>query len=360
MTLVSRNAERIKAILILVVVADHNDWLRQFSPALFDPLTFHVLGFFLLSFTFGEKIWCYRFVLDRAVRYLIPFFWVLTASSLAFGFMYKSKIGFIGHFENWLLAALIGNAPFVKASSGLMMLWFMPCLFGLTCLLAYFDSLKSNWARKFAIVLAVAAHLSIPLLPSGPMLWLPFGLAIAMDIFFLGIIWRKLLLLRLPRLWGPTISGIFIATYGVLVSVPVHLEIATLSLAGITNPLVLFLQDISGIAGVLSVIWLVSIPKKALWLESFGKNSLLVYLLHPFVYVLVGKLLGSSYRMTLSPLKLLVIGCLSTFFVAGLAYLITRFISHSRLLSEWLTPRSLALWPLAKIVGKAFPCRGKT
>lgn len=348
LTLVSRNADRIKAILIIIVVADHNDWLRNYSPNFFEPLTLHVLGFFLLSFSFSTKTWSSNFVLDRIARYLIPFWWVLAASSLAFSFTYKFEGGISDYFSKWVLAALIGNAPFVKSSSGLMMLWFLPCLFGLSCLLAIFDSLKSNSARYVAISLAVVAHLAIPLMLSTLMLSVPFGLAIAADIFILGLIWRKLLNLRLPKYWGPIALAFFIAAYSALVWVPVHLEIATLSLAGISNPAILLLQDISGMAGVLSVVWLTSQPRQIQWLENIGRNSLLIYLLHPFIYVLIGKLFALS--RTAPPLDLLLVGLITNFTVVGLAYLMASFVSRVPLLSEWFTPRSLRQWPPIRLL----------
>lgn len=349
LTLVSRNADRIKAILIIIVVADHNDWLRNFSPSFFEPLTFHVLGFFLLSFSFSTKTWSSNFALDRIARYLIPFWWVLTASSLAFSFTYKVHGGIADFFLKWVLAALIGNAPFVKSSSGLMMLWFLPCLFGLTCLLAIFDSLKSNSARYLSISLAIVAHLAIPLMSSTSILCVPFGLAIAADIFVLGLIWRKILKLQLPKYWGPIALAFFIATYSTLVWVPVHLEIATLSLAGISNPSILLLQDIAGIAGVLSIVWLTSQPRQIQWLENIGKNSLLIYLFHPFIYVLIGKLFVSSRNATFAPFELLLLGVITTFTVAGLAYLIATFVSRTPI-SEWFTPRSLRQWPPVRML----------
>lgn len=79
-----RNSERIKGILIVVVAADHNDWFRQLAPNLFEPLTFHVLGFFLLAFTFGTKEWSLSYISNRIARYMIPYWWALSATTLAF------------------------------------------------------------------------------------------------------------------------------------------------------------------------------------------------------------------------------------------------------------------------------------
>lgn len=287
-------------------MADHNEALRQIYPQLFAPLTFHVLGFLLLSFTFGTKYLSTRFILDRAARYLIPFWWVVTASSVLFSVLYLSKESLPEFFIRWSLAVMIGNAPFVKSSSGLMMLWFMPCLFGLSCLLACYDSLESNSVRYSAIGLAILAHLAIPLMPHTPMLWLPFGLAIAMDIFILDSSGEDCS--EWPSRNG---GGLFhfrpsSPRMPFLCHVPLHLEIATLSLAGISSPAYSVLQDVSGMAGFLSVIWLSSMLRHAGWLESIGKQSLLVYLLHPFVYILLNKLWRTGSNAESSLLMLLV------------------------------------------------------
>lgn len=355
--LVGINADKIKAILVIFVVADHNEALRQIYPQLFAPLTFHVLGFLLLSFTFGTKYLSTRFILDRAARYLIPFWWVVTASSVLFSVLYLSKESLPEFFIRWSLAVMIGNAPFVKSSSGLMMLWFMPCLFGLSCLLACYDSLKSNCVRYSAIGLAILAHLAIPLMPHTPMLWLPFGLAIAMDIFILGLLWRRLLRVAVPKWWGLMSLSAFIASYAILVSRSVHLEVATLSLAGISSPAILVLQDVSGMAGFLSVIWLSSMLRNAGWLESIGKQSLLVYLLHPFVYILLNKLWRTGSNAESSLLMLLVNGVMTLCLAVGLAYLMAIVVARSSVLSDWFTPRSLNQWPPMRLFVPGFPSR---
>jgi fucose 4-O-acetylase-like acetyltransferase len=242
---------------------------------------------------------------------------------------------------------LIGNAPFTKSASGLLMLWFLPALFGLTCLLAAFDSMRLSRFKYVGLGIALAAHLVIPILPRSEMLWLPFGLAIAMNIFFLGLVWRQLLNLRLPKMWGPIVTLVFILSYGALVAGPVHLEIATLELAGINNPEAMFLQDVSGITGVLTVVWLVSIPKHLQWLEAIGRNSLLVYLLQPVAYVAIGKLLPAISGNVSTQPQLLFYGCLTTCIALGSTFALSLFVTRSTLLSAWITPKTWTQWPPA-------------
>lgn len=349
-SLLEQRAERVKAFLIIVVVADHNDWFRQLAPNLFEPLTFHVLGFFLLAFALGSKTLSIGFVADRVARYLVPFWWALTAASLAFFLMYHAETSPREGLAAWALAAVIGNAPFVKAASGLMMLWFLPALFGLSCLLALFHSLRSAPARHLAVAAALAAHLLIPLLPNSAMLRWPFGLAVVGSIFVLGLVWQHLLDLRLPRLWGPVAAVVFVGSYAALVGVPVHLEIATLDLAGIDQPWVLLLQDVSGMTGVVCVLWLSGIRWLPRWLDTIGRHSLLVYLLHPVAYVVLGKLWPSSPKDGLGALSLFADGALTGAIALGSACAVSVLLMRWPRLAAWITPRSWSRWPPARFI----------
>ena len=248
----------------------------------------------------------------------------------------------------WGLAMLIGNAPFTKSASGLLMLWFLPALFGLTCLLAMYDSLLSHRVKHFGLGIALIAHLATPLLPQSAMLWPPFGFSIAINIFFLGLIWREILNRRLPRTWGPIITSIFILSYGILVSGPTHLEIATFELAGINKPKILFFQDLSGIMGVMTVAWLTSLPKQLQWFEAIGKNSLLIYLIHPVAYVLIGKLIPIVFGNVSSPLMFFFCGCVTTGAAIGLSYAVSILVTRSPKLSVWIVPKTWEQWPPTK------------
>jgi fucose 4-O-acetylase-like acetyltransferase len=352
--LVSRHADATKGILILLVVLDHNDWFRLVAPDLFKPLTFHVLGFFFLAFTFASHALDRSFVLDRIARYLVPFWWFLTVTSLGF-LLVSPQLAVGGRVSAWVLALLLGNAPFVKASAGLLMLWFLPCLFGLSCLLAAHALITSPAVRRLAWGVALLFHLAIPLLPVLPLMWLPAGLAVAADIFVLGLIWRAVLSRRLPNAWGPVSGLILIASYGALVVASINVEIGTLDVYGIDRPGVMLLQDLAGLSGVAFVVYLGTLLSRVRWLNAVGQQSLLVYLIHPVVYQVFALAMRGAGLVGGNTPVLMFYGTVSAAIATLAAYGGAVLISRSPCLSKWITPRTWVAWPPVRFWSRAAP-----
>lgn len=138
----------------------------------------------------------------------------------------------------------------------------------------------------------------------------------------------------------------FVLAYGYLASVPIHLEIGTLEVASIGRPVFLLVQDIAGVFGVLSVVWIAGIVRPATWLDAIGKHSLLVYLFHPIIYVLLGKLMPAGIS-AFPAMTLLLYGCFTCCMAVGLSLAMSIVVSRSSLLSSWITPRSWRQWPPA-------------
>lgn len=351
--IIGKDINRIKALLAFVVAADHNEFFWKLFPTLFEPITFPVFGYFLLIFTFGRKVWSAEFIADRCARYLVPYWWALTAASVAYYAMYQRHTDPMGSVAAWALAAVIGNAPFVKPASGFLMLWFLPSLFGLTCLIAAYNVIRAPWAKTVAVVLAIMAHLFLPLFPRLTMLWVPFGLAIMANVFILGLVWQRIMVVHLPRYWGPAVAAVFAASYGSLVAGKVHLEMATFELVGINAPWTMVLQDLAGVTGVLTIVWLATIVPKFRWLEALGMNSIWIYLFHPVAYVVLGIVWLAKPSDPLGPFWLLVNGCLTELAAIGLAYLAAILMSRSAFISAWVIPRSWEQWPPSRLFAGA-------
>jgi hypothetical protein len=341
----SRVANRLKGLLILLVVLDHNDWFRQLAPQVFGPLTFHVIGFFFLAFSFSEKPLTLDFIASRTVRYLVPFWWALTLTSMATSVILKSDISVLWAIENFLASALVGSASLVKTSSGLYMLWFLPCLFGLTCLLAGADT----WTRKHGIKtvygLALAGHLALPYIKGVWMAWVPFGLLVAAYVFFLGLVWRQCLRFRWTAFVGPLALACFMVCYGFLVENKVHIELGTLELSALQNPGTWVLHLLSVFSALLVLVWLADGFKPMGWIERIGEKSMLVYLIHPLSYLVLTKLWVSPGQAESSSGMLLFHACATSALAVSSAYGLSLILSRSEVFSSWVTPSTWRQWP---------------
>jgi len=351
--LVSAHSNRIKGILIILVASDHNDWFRELLPDLFKPLTFHVLGFFFLAFTFGSKVLSGRFLLDRAARYLVPFWWVLTIASLLFSIVVLPNADPTARLVAWLLAMFFGNAPFVRTSSGMLMLWFLPCLFGLSSLIALIDAVPSKHFKRLEWILAGLAHLVIPLAAASTIMWLPFGIGVALDIFVLGLIWRVISKWPLFEFWGLASLLMLVVSYGVLMMGSINIEIGTLEVFGVNRPVLMFLQDLAGLSGVVAVVWLASKFGSIRWLDAVGRNSLLVYLLHPFAYQGCARIAARIGLNASGSWMLFFVGCVMTVMAVGSAYMLSAWISDSPRLSKWIIPRTWQAWPPSRLIWRS-------
>jgi hypothetical protein len=340
----SHITSRLKGILIIFVVIDHNDWFRQLAPQVFGPMTFHVLGFFLLTFSFGDKPLNFQFFANRVARYLVPFWWSLAASSMGFAYLIQVGQNPEVRIENYFLAAIIGSASLVKSSSGLLMLWFLPCLFGLSCLLALSDSCTSQLARMSIWSLAIATHLGLPYLIDTWMSWVPFGLLIGAYIFVLGLIWRKFLRRRWPAYSGPLSLLIFISCYGLLVLNKVHIEIGTLEIRALRDPRLGLLHALSVFSAMLSLVWLAGCINALRWVESIGERSMLIYLLHPIFYLLLSKLWVSPSQADISTSMLAAHAFMTTMIAVASAFGAAFVITSSTTLSAWITPQTWGNW----------------
>lgn len=337
----SDGIDALKGILIALIVAGHNPLITGAFPGLFEALySFHVVAFLLLPFWFPVPPLSGRLVKDRAVRYLVPHyvfyllacvFFALTLADDSWG----QRLFAVG------MGALVGSADTVKAGSGLSLFWFLPALLTLTLLRSWHARAGGGVS---VLILAIAAHLGIGLLPEAVRVLTPFGLLIALFVFPLGqfIVWAwpKYVAPWLLR-WG-LIAGItWIATLVYIFWARSAFNVGELTLYSVLHPLHLFLHDASALAAFVALTALCATPIGRLpFLAAMGRASLLIYLIHSFVFqalLLVTPRLGV-------PLNL-VIGLMLFALTLVLSYGVAHLLMKSRVFQRWVTPRYATEWP---------------
>lgn len=349
--LLQNSLDALKGLLIIIVVMDHNDLLRLLAPDLFRPLTFHVLGFLVLPFLLPVKPVDRHFFRDRLIRYLVPFWWVLSFAALMYAVAFRNGHELGSIVIDWLAAAAIGSAPLVKTASGFYYLWFLPCLAGLVLLLTLFQSLNLHWRYASGAIMALC-HASITAFPAVFLTYVPFGLLIVVWVFPLGLLLRRVMTnttaLRM-RYW---ILAVFLGSYSYLMAIRLNLEIMVLDLRSITEPLLFLLQDVNALSGVLVAIWLAAKLKNLRILKLCGQHSLMIYLLHPLIFFLGYKLAGGANLHLESP-ALLAAGIGSVVLTISIALALAIAITRIPIARAWLTPKDWTNWGPVRLANRA-------
>lgn len=186
----STNIDVVKGVLILVVIAGHNEglmqhalWLRQLF------YYFNTQCFFLLSSLLDTKPFSLQLLRDRAVRYLVPFVWFMALAWTAF-------LGLRGGVANLTTAvgvfgtALVtGSEPAIHAAVGMRYLWFLPALYSLVVI----KSAAMRWPSLGRALLAAACCLigGAAFAPAGLIAATPLNAMTGLFFFGLGELYRR-------------------------------------------------------------------------------------------------------------------------------------------------------------------------
>lgn len=338
----SETINKIKFVLITLVVLDHNKLFRLFWPDVFEPLTFHVVGFFLLAFSFDRHLLSYQFIKDRVARYLVPFWWFLFFATVGSSLI-SNNLSITSVALNYISSALVGSAELLKLTSGLYMLWFLPCLFGLTCAIAFFDSIENKFYKSIICLVAGIMHFASPFLTGSWIAWIPAGLPIISFIFIIGLVWREIIRLPLLDYFGLIAVVVSIISFGILVNKKIHIEIGTFEISELKNLFYFLLHDLNLISSSIAIIWLSKNIKNTKWIEYIGKNSMLIYLIHPFIYFFVNKKIYLLEDLKTNYLHF-ISACAVTAFVIILSCLLSFIVCKYPLVSSLLVPKTWASW----------------
>jgi fucose 4-O-acetylase-like acetyltransferase len=343
--------EAVRGILILVVIFDHNDIIRNVRSVQdwFLPMTFHVAGFLLLPFLIPPRRLSFEMIRDHAFRYLIPFIFAVVGYAILFQTIVVGRLPGLSWLQNLLTAILLAAPWSLREATGFIVLWFLPALLSTVLLSALFNSSSGRW-RAAILLVSIAVHLLVGFAPISVKASVPQGVLIALYIFPLGVAARYLI----PRLIDgkkavlmvPVLIGLVAA--GWALERGREVEVATLLVPTITQPIYVIATDLQDL-GALAILLacgplLVRVPG----LTLLGRHSLLVYLLHPVFYKAIFLVLLPYYSVTQFAtdgdiLHYLMGASLSVISVTSLSLLAAIAIHRTRLRSL-ITPRNFYDW----------------
>lgn len=358
----------IKGILILFVIADHNDFIRALFPREFRPLTLHVLAFFFLAFpSYMERVPDRAFYADRVVRYGVPFLFFYSGYALL-NLLLNARHGLPVFQEaglNLIAGALIGSFDLVKKGTGAGFLWFLPSFLGFVVLVSATSRL-SGIHRTLAIGFAFLAHFFTGALPSSIKTYVPLGLPVGLYILPLAYscFWieksttAKTLIASRPA--GLLLGTISLSAYAFLVSTGENIEIGTLEVPILhANWTLTAAQDLSVLTGFFFLLYIARYAGKFMGpVKAAGRYSLLIYLIHPAVFFLVRQAISvivPAFIHANEPST--ITGAVALFSVgltAYLSFLIARGVSTTPVLAKLITPKDRRDWQLgvSMLVGR--------
>lgn len=337
----SAEADWLKGLLILLVVADHNDYLRSDFANWFRPLTVHVVGFFLLNFhgSFFSTTPLPRFAGERCIRYLWPFLLFFTLYSLGAALVLSDQKS---SFATYIVGVITGSFIATKEGGGGAFMWFLPALFGFA-LVARLSAMLSLTGLGIFIAICALFHIFATGLSATWRANIPFGLLV---VFYLAPVVAGFFVLWSSRWWRQAMEsmwGIGLAaavafwTYKHLVAEKEFVEIGLLAGPSYAKPELLLTNLIHMLAG-LTVLWALSrmLAPRGKILQVIGRNSLAIYLIHPLLF----KIFSSVQGYLSGGFPSIMSAILSFAFAVGGAMIISRLLGGLPRLRSLLFPKS--------------------
>lgn len=289
----------IKGILILLVIADHNNYFRLISEDVFRPFTVHVTGFFVLAFSgaFNSKTSLKQFAFERLVRYGWPFIIFYSFYALGSKLTGASSITPL----SYSIGLLIGSFELVKQGCGGAFMWFLPALLGFSLVVKVLAS-ASYRSLGFILLVSFLFHVFIAYLPGIFKTYFPLGLGIAIYLIPIVVAFYFLQNIRYFQTLSASASGILffggtaLLSYIVLVNGRINIEVGALSAPPLERYGLIAANFITNLCALI-FIWALALKaadKRGInsALSSVGAHSLSIYLLHPFFFVIAYALIS--------------------------------------------------------------------
>lgn len=328
------NINMAKAYFILLVIIDHNNLSRVFIGDFLQGFTFHVVGFFsLYLINQNENQQNYVGLMSKSVvRYLYPYTLFVIGLSLV---MYLAQPSDLASQAILVLKALYtGNYIYLKQSTNMYLLWFLPAFVSFVCLVEIYKKARRLYPNTILLCI-FTMFLVIPFFSVNMQQLFPLGGMTACYILTLAVVINYLY--TKFRCIDKTILFIlfplFILVKYFQVKLNLTQEIGFLVVTTIEEPIPLIFNALESIFGVLLVFYISALHENR-FMNTMGRYSLQVYLLHAFVAVAV----WSSLRILLDSDTM--ISWLITISLTALSstYLAIK-IMNNKLLLRYLFPK---------------------
>jgi hypothetical protein len=312
--------DAVKGFLILCIMLEHNhlltaqyDWIRPFSDA------FAAGCFLILTFAWPLKSSTFAQFINKNFSYWWPFLGFVTTLSVLNFYLYKNNQP-IDAILNYLNALFLASPQAIKASSGFMYLWFLPCL----CFL-YLTRRVLNYIGHYAYGVALISWLFIGEINDEILTGTPFSLHVIAFILLIGFCYSKL---HKKMIHPSFFMKVFTISSLILCSIVSYFIGWKLFLAGgiipsIKQPILLLFYSFFMLTAIPGIYHLFSLMPKLIttFFGYMGLHSMKLYLFHPLVYIVITQIIPVIHNPTLSFLCTVGLSLLISFVMVKLALL---------------------------------------
>lgn len=354
--LTSEGIDAIKGVAIVAVVLGHNWLLTERYPAVWHVIyAFNIFPFLFLPFLFPSRALTGPFVVDRVVRYLVPWSLVYLLCGGLF-FLQSDDLTWRAWLGDLAIGLLIGTAPLVKAASGFQLFWFLPCLLTVVLLRAA----MARWPTTGSWLVMSGGLILLALvgrMPQQPLAYVPATAHVAMMMVPVGAslawIWRNLHS-RVGRgatavVFGSLWLGLSIWMY----MSPLNAEHSTLT---IFSPKAFAIRLGTMMSSFLFLCAVADRLGRASILVALGRHSLMIYLTSSLWFQawlrLEGRVSWPDWWQEAWAARIAVSLGVSLGAAFALSWAVTAFPP----LRRWVMPRSWAEWPPTARLSRRILC----
>lgn len=279
--------DRLKGILILLIVIGHNVLITSeygdFRRMLY---LFHVQSFFLLSACLSKRLPDRRKLVDKLLRYEIPYLAFLLLYALVFTVVLRRGAGLRELPLGLVRCVVAPTETSLKDVAGVLMLWFLPAL----CSFTLFDTALRRWAGALAPAAAAIVHVVLALLPDAFPGGVPWFVRTAAFLLFPAAcaraLWGRVApeALFWPAAAAALVSGAALFRTG-----------ATFQVASLDLP-TLLVQDAFLLAAFLALSAAPLPAGVSRALALLGRESFVIYLFHTLIFYALLAALGVDKR----------------------------------------------------------------